>query len=67
MCDDGPGAPMAVSGGWADDDTFRADVIFLETPHRLRLTARITLGTYEAAWSSPRLHRGRLSDQQMLR
>jgi hypothetical protein len=29
------GVPVAVSGGWIDDDTFGAEIIFLETPHRL--------------------------------
>jgi CubicO group peptidase (beta-lactamase class C family) len=31
----GDGVPVATSGGWQEDGTFRAAVIFLETPHRL--------------------------------
>src|SRR3712207_7334985 len=29
--------PLAVSGGWSDGDRLAVDVVFLETPHRLRL------------------------------
>ena len=31
---------MAASGGWLDGDTLRVELIFLETPHRMDITAR---------------------------
>ncbi|MFD9091290.1 serine hydrolase domain-containing protein [Streptomyces prasinus] len=56
--------PAAVSGGWSDDATFTADVVFLETPHRLGVTCSLTDRTFTAHWRtrplSPRplpLHR----------
>ncbi|MGI3779545.1 MAG: serine hydrolase domain-containing protein [Janthinobacterium lividum] len=61
------GVPVAVSGGWADEDTFRADVIFLETPHRLELTASRTGSTFELTWVTVALRAGRLSDLRMPR
>ena len=45
-------APVAVSGGWDDAGTLRAEVVFLETPHRLRLTVRLADRTFDAAWST---------------
>lgn len=42
--------PTAVSGGWTDDGTFAADVVFLETPHRLRVTCALTDRTFTAHW-----------------
>ena len=67
VCDDGPGVPIAVSGGWTDPDTFRADVLFIETPHRLHLTASVGSGTFAAAWAITPLHQSRLADLQMPR
>ncbi|MFD3734480.1 serine hydrolase domain-containing protein [Streptomyces sp. NPDC058632] len=46
---DQPG-PIAVSGGWADDGTLAVDVVFLETPHRLRVTCSLTDRTFTAHW-----------------
>ena len=31
--------PVAVTGGWTGDDTFAADLVFVTSPHRLRLRA----------------------------
>ncbi len=47
---------VAVSGGWKSADEFRADVVSLTTPHRLRLRAR-TGGqpSFDAEWSVPPL------------
>ena len=59
--------PVAVSGGWVDDDTFRADVIFLETPHRLELTASRTSATFDLAWQTVALRAGTLADLRMPR
>ena len=48
--------PLAVSGGWTPDGTLRADLVFLETPHRLALTATAgdgaphAVGTVTARW-----------------
>ena len=47
-------APLAVSGGWTAAGRFRADVIFLETPHRLRLDAAD--GAFTARWRTVPLH-----------
>lgn len=50
--------PLAVSGGWTPAGRFRADVIFLETPHRLHLDAGD--GTCSARWRTVPLHPGPL-------
>ncbi|WP_152362084.1 serine hydrolase domain-containing protein [Microlunatus speluncae] len=49
-------APMACSGGWLDDDTFRAEVIMLDTPHRLLLSCRLPERVAEVGWREPPLH-----------
>lgn len=59
------GVPVAVSGGWVDADTFRADVIFLETPHRLELTGSRSRATFDLRWLTVALRSGRLSDLRM--
>lgn len=61
------GVPVAVSGGWLDEDTFRADVIFLETPHRLELTASRSRSVFDLRWQTVALRAGRLSDLRMPR
>ena len=66
--DDGEsGVPIAVSGGWVDADTFRADVIFLETPHRLELTGSLARSTFGVTWLTVALRSGHLSDLRMPR
>jgi hypothetical protein len=52
--------PVAASGGWADDRTLRVEVIFLETPHRLRITCSLPARTAEVEWLTPPLDGGRL-------
>lgn len=54
---DGPGwtvterpAPAAVSGGWRADGTLTVDVVFLETPHRLRVVCSLPDRTFTARW-----------------
>jgi CubicO group peptidase (beta-lactamase class C family) len=47
--------PVAASGGWADDQTLRAEVIFLETPHRIDLTCSLPGRTAEVLWRHPPL------------
>ncbi len=47
--------PVAASGGWGDEHTLRAAVIFLETPHRLDITLSLTGRTAAAVWPDPPL------------
>ncbi|WP_405673477.1 serine hydrolase domain-containing protein [Streptomyces sp. NBC_01530] len=42
--------PTAVSGGWADADTLAADIVFLETPHRLTLACSLPDRTFTVRW-----------------
>ena len=63
----GTGVPLAVSGGWMDQDTFAAEVIFLETPHRLKLTCSLSDATFQADWATVPLRAGRLSELRMPR
>ena len=52
--------PVAASGGWLDDRTLRAEVIFLETPHRMDITCSLPGRTAEAVWRHPPLTPGEL-------
>ncbi len=52
--------PVAASGGWIDDDTFRVEVIFLETPHRIDIDCTVSTGTALASWRGTPLDGGRL-------
>jgi CubicO group peptidase (beta-lactamase class C family) len=54
--------PVAASGGWLDDHTLRAEIIFLETPHRMDVTCSLAGHRAEAGWRHPPLHAGRLQD-----
>ena len=47
--------PVAASGGWLDGQTLRAEVIFLETPHRMDITCSLAARTAEAVWRHPPL------------
>jgi CubicO group peptidase (beta-lactamase class C family) len=47
--------PVAAAGGWLDDQTLRAEVIFLETPHRMDITCSLTGRTAGAVWRHPPL------------
>ncbi|WP_282702371.1 serine hydrolase domain-containing protein [Streptomyces sp. CC219B] len=42
--------PTAVSGGWTDAGTLEAEVVFLETPHRLAVTCSLPERTFTARW-----------------
>lgn len=53
--------PVAASGGWDNDGTLRVEVIFLETPHRLRITCSLPARTAEVAWLTPPLDGGGLA------
>ena len=52
--------PVAASGGWLDDGTLRAEVIFLETPHRMDIICSLPARTATAVWRHPPLSRNRL-------
>lgn len=52
--------PVAASGGWIDDDTFRVEAIFLETPHRIDLDCSLSTGTAHASWRGTPLGGGSL-------
>jgi len=45
--------PVAVSGGWLDGSTLRAEVIFLETPHRMDITCSLPGRTAQVVWRHP--------------
>jgi hypothetical protein len=47
--------PVAASGGWLDGHTVRAEIIFLETPHRMDITCSLPGRTAEAVWRHPPL------------
>ncbi|HEY5273803.1 MAG TPA: serine hydrolase domain-containing protein [Acidimicrobiales bacterium] len=47
--DDEP-APVFASGGWNDSDTIRAELIFVETPHRLIIQCELTSRCFTATW-----------------
>jgi CubicO group peptidase (beta-lactamase class C family) len=47
--------PVAASGGWLDSHTVRAEVIFLETPHRMDITCSLPGRTATAVWRHPPL------------
>jgi CubicO group peptidase (beta-lactamase class C family) len=53
--------PVACLGGWESPDKLRADLIFLETPHRLAISCNIATKTFQARWvtyplGAPSLH-----------
>jgi hypothetical protein len=43
-------APIAVAGGWVNDTVLHLDVVFFETPHRLRLSCDSTTREFTAHW-----------------
>jgi CubicO group peptidase (beta-lactamase class C family) len=55
---------VAASGGWVDDQTLRAEVIFLETPHRMDITCALSGRTAEAVWSHPPIAPSKLEDMR---
>jgi len=44
--------PVAASGGWTDADTLHAEVLFLETPHRLLVDLSLPERTFHARWQT---------------
>jgi CubicO group peptidase (beta-lactamase class C family) len=58
----GASVPAAASGGWTDAHTLHIDIVFLETPHRLRLTCHSPQRTFEAFWVTSPLDATHLHD-----
>jgi CubicO group peptidase (beta-lactamase class C family) len=58
----GDAIPVAASGGWIDDSTLRAEIIFLETPHRMDITCSLPDRSAMVAWRQPPLGAGRLRE-----
>jgi len=54
--------PVAASGGWLDDQTLRAEVIFLETPHRMDITCSLLSRSADAYWRHPPLRPSKLRE-----
>src|SRR5512142_135149 len=52
--------PVAASGGWLDDRILRAEIVFLETPHRMDITCSLPGRTAEAVWRHPPLSPSKL-------
>jgi CubicO group peptidase (beta-lactamase class C family) len=51
----GDAIPVAASGGWLDGGTLRAEIIFLETPHRMDISCALPGRTAAAVWRHPPL------------
>lgn len=48
--------PVAATGGWTDAETYAADLVFVTSPHRLRLRAHAgATPTFEVSWTAPPL------------
>ena len=58
----GEAIPIAASGGWLDDRTLRAEIIFLETPHRMDITCSLPGRTAEVVWRHPPISGNSLRD-----
>ena len=46
----GATVPVVASGGWVDEDVFRAEVIAIESPHRFQVEARLRSGDADLTW-----------------
>jgi hypothetical protein len=53
--------PVAASGGWLNEHTLRAEVILLETPHRMDITCDLQARIAEASWRPPPLVDGTMN------
>jgi CubicO group peptidase (beta-lactamase class C family) len=58
----GNSIPVAASGGWLDEQTLRAEVIFLETPHRMDITCSLPARTADAVWRHPPITPSKLEE-----
>lgn len=54
--------PVVCRGGWTSADTFEADLVLIETPHRIRLLGKEVGGSavLESAWNAVPLNGARL-------
>jgi CubicO group peptidase (beta-lactamase class C family) len=50
------GIPVAASGGWTVSGELEAEILFLDTPHTLRIVCRDADGDAEATWLTEPLH-----------
>jgi hypothetical protein len=57
---------VATAYAWADG-RLRVDVVFAETPHRLRLTLDPATGRFEARWQTTPLNEMPLAARRMPR
>lgn len=53
---DGQELPVMASGGWVEEDVFRAEVLVVETPHRFRVEARLRSGDADLVWNEAPLN-----------
>jgi hypothetical protein len=51
-----------VAGGWTGPTSLELDVLFLETPHRLRVTCSLPERTFVARWATTPLRAGHLHE-----
>jgi hypothetical protein len=58
----GDSIPVAASGGWLNDHTVRAEIIFLETPHRMDIECSLQGRTSEIIWRHPPIGENKLQD-----
>lgn len=56
----GDAVPVAASGGWLDNHTFRVEVVFLQSPHRLDIACSLPSRTASAGWRGVPLGGGQL-------
>jgi CubicO group peptidase (beta-lactamase class C family) len=50
------GVPLAASGGWSPDGVLDVEVMFLESPHTLRVRCSATTGLATVRWATTPLH-----------
>jgi CubicO group peptidase (beta-lactamase class C family) len=58
----GDTVPVAASGGWLNEHTLRAEIIFLETPHRMDIECSRPDRTSTAVWRHPSFGKETLRD-----
>jgi hypothetical protein len=54
--------PVAASGGWLDHRRMRAEIIFLETPHRMDITCSLPGCAADAVWRHPPIRPSKLQE-----
>jgi CubicO group peptidase (beta-lactamase class C family) len=58
------GVPVAASGGWSGDGELHVEVLFLETPHSLRVGCSPASGFSVVSWATQPLHSSAPSAQR---